>query len=72
MDFKQQLKMDKKIIKDYLEVLFNSCVEGQTGEWDCSTQEGKEGFQDMATIIERVAGELEIELENLKEFKEAE
>ena len=63
--------MDKKIIKDYLEVLYNSCVEGQTGEWDCSTEDGKEAFKDMAFLIERVSGELEIELENLKEFKES-
>lgn len=27
--------------------LINSCEEGLSGEWDCSTKEGRESFRDM-------------------------
>lgn len=39
---------------DDLQSVINSCHEGQSGEWDCSTDEGKEGFSDMADLLERV------------------
>lgn len=59
---------DKKVIKSELETLYNSCVEGFTGEWDCSTSEGKEAFQPMADGIQEIANRLGIELEDLKDF----
>ena len=29
-----------------------SCEEGADGSWDCSTDEGKEGFNDMITLLD--------------------
>ena len=46
-------------VKDNLNVLKRSCAEGKSGEWDCSTKEGREGFDDMITIIERIEKDLE-------------
>lgn len=30
-----------------------SCEEGLDGTWDCSTEEGREAFNDMITLLER-------------------
>ena len=35
-----------------------SCEEGLSGDWDCSTEEGKESFGDMISIIEMIQNEL--------------
>lgn len=69
-EYKEEIKREKEEIKRELELLYNSCVEGFTGEWDCSTQEGKESFQPMTDGIQIIADRLGIELENLKEFDE--
>lgn len=63
---------EKKEIKKELELLYNSCVEGFTGEWDCSTLEGKGSFQPMADGIQIIADRLGIKLENLKDFEDEE
>lgn len=34
-------------------VVIKSCEEGRDGDWDVSTDEGKEGFDDMITLLER-------------------
>lgn len=39
---------NKKQLKELLEVLRNSCEQGLDGSWDCSTDEGREGFNHMA------------------------
>jgi len=41
-----------------LETIIESCQEGKSGEWDCSTDEGKGGFDDMALALIEVAGYL--------------
>ena len=35
-----------------------SCEEGLSGDWDCSSEEGKESFGDMISIIEIIEQEL--------------
>lgn len=42
-----------KIISE-LEILKKSCNEGFTGEWDSSTEEGREGFEAMSDQIDRI------------------
>lgn len=47
-----------KRVFDLLNVLKMSCEEGQSGDWDCSTEEGRESFGDMISIIELIEKEL--------------
>jgi len=54
--------MKNEMIKEYLQALLNSCAEGYTGAWD-SSGEGRDGFMDMGDLIQRVASELKVELE---------
>lgn len=53
----------KQKVKDLLTWVRNSCLEGEDGSWDCSTDEGKEGFICMADNCEEIANLLKIELE---------
>lgn len=43
---------DKKEAISLLKTVIQSCEEGQSGEWDCSTDEGKEGFGAMIDQLE--------------------
>ena len=36
-----------------IQTVIKSCEEGRDGDWDCSTDEGKEGFNDMITLLEK-------------------
>jgi hypothetical protein len=56
-----------KIKDDNFTAVYNSCVEGLTGEWDCSTDEGRKGFQDMMDGLEKVAERFNIDTSTLKE-----
>lgn len=56
-------KITKMKIKGLLESVRNSCLEGEDGTWDCSTEEGREGFIYMSNDCEKIAELLEIELE---------
>jgi hypothetical protein len=47
-----------KRVFDLLNVLKMSCEEGLSGDWDCSSEEGKESFGDMISIIEIIEQEL--------------
>ena len=38
----------------HIDILIRSCEEGKSGEWDCSTDEGKEGFNDMIYMLEHL------------------
>jgi hypothetical protein len=49
-------------VKFLLTIVRNSCMEGLDGTWDCTTDEGKEGFLPMAEDIEKAARELGIDL----------
>lgn len=42
--------------------LRNSCQQGLDGTWDCSTDEGREGFEPMIDSCEEIAEMLGIEL----------
>ncbi len=53
----------KEKIKSILTTLRNSCKEGEDGTWDCSTDEGREGFNYMVDDCEEIAKLLDIELE---------
>ena len=46
--------MNKKECLQELAILKKSCEEGMDGTWDCSTQEGREGFEAMIRQIEDV------------------
>lgn len=55
-----KLKMAGLILLDGIEdhnqninIVIKSCEEGRDGDWDVSTDEGKEGFDDMITLLER-------------------
>jgi len=54
---------EKEKMKDILTRLRNSCLEGMTQVWDCSTDEGRESFAPMADDCEELAKLLGIELE---------
>ena len=47
-----------KRVFDLLNVLKMCCEEGKNGDWDCTTEEGRESFGDMITIIEIIENEL--------------
>jgi hypothetical protein len=47
-----------KRVFDLLNILKMSCEEGLSGYWDCSSEEGKEGFGDMISIIQMIENEL--------------
>ena len=46
--------MHKKVKIHVLELLIESCEEGKDGRWDCSTAEGKEGFDDMIVLLNTI------------------
>jgi hypothetical protein len=54
---RKELNKMKRVF-DLLNVLKMSCQEGLDGDWDCSTEEGRESFGDMITIIEIIQNEL--------------
>jgi len=41
-------------LKSDLVAFINSCVEGYTGEWDTSSDAGRDGFLDMYTLLEGI------------------
>jgi len=43
----EDARQDFKALRD-------SCVEGKEEAWDCSTEEGKEGFDAMIELIDRL------------------
>ena len=43
---------DKKETISLIQTVIKSCEEGRDGTWDCSTDEGKEGFNDMKSLLE--------------------
>lgn len=47
-----------KRVFDLLNILKMSCEEGLDGSWDCSSEEGRESFGDMISIIEMIQKEL--------------
>lgn len=56
-------------LTEYFVALINSTIEGETGEWDSSSDEGREGFADMRELLYRVAKLTGIEIpeERIKE-----
>jgi len=44
----------KKECLNYINIVIKSCKEDKTGDWDCSTEEGKEGFDCMVEVLEEV------------------
>jgi hypothetical protein len=49
----------KNIISN-IKTLIASCEEGYDGRWDCSSDEGKEGFLAMITLLEEVKTEVKL------------
>jgi hypothetical protein len=56
----QELRRQVASVKTELQTLYNSCIEGHTGAWDCSTAEGREGFLAMAQGVKKIAKTLKI------------
>lgn len=53
---------DESKVKKCLKVLYKSCCEGYSGVWD-STGEGREGFMDMALVIDELADSLGVKFD---------
>jgi len=49
-------------IQSRLNTLLKCCREGRDGSWDCSTDEGKEGFDSMANLVTDIATLLDLDL----------
>jgi len=47
-----------KRVFDLLTILKMSCQEGLDGDWDCTTEEGRESFGDMISVIELIENKL--------------
>jgi hypothetical protein len=47
-------KLRKRLINHKVDLLIKSCEEGISGEWDCSTEEGKSSFQPMIDDLELI------------------
>ena len=58
----RKLRRQVASIKEELQTLYNSCIEGSTGDWDCSTDEGREGFIAMAEGVEKIAKTLKLKI----------
>lgn len=43
---------------ELLNIVIESCKQGLDGTWDCSTNEGKEGFQSMIDVLQEVVNNL--------------
>ena len=43
-----------KEINHLLDIVISSCREGMSGDWDCCSQDGKEGFDDMIKLLYKV------------------
>jgi len=41
-----------------INIVIASCEEGADGTWDCSTDEGKESFNDMITLLDEAKDKL--------------
>ena len=55
--FEEALKpLDEAV--SLINTVIKSCEEGEDGTWDCSTDEGKQGFADMATLLEEAKNKL--------------
>jgi hypothetical protein len=61
---KKYRKLHRQVanIKDDLQTLYNSCIEGQTGDWDCSTDEGRKGLDAMTWVVEKIAKTLNLKI----------
>jgi hypothetical protein len=53
--------VDQIIVQDEIKTLMNSCVEGYDGTWDCTTDEGREGFKAMYYGLEKMAKRLKVD-----------
>ncbi len=42
---------DLKRAHELLDILCKTCIEGRDGVWDCSTEEGRKGFEDMFDLL---------------------
>ena len=52
--------------KDILQAVRDSAIEGFDGSWNAFTEEGKDGFDHMATLLEELAEILSIKLDDYK------
>lgn len=62
-------KLTKKSMgraKDILQAVRDSAIEGFDGSWNAFTEDGKDGFDHMATLLEELAEILNIKLDDYK------
>lgn len=53
---------------DTIKTLMDSCVEGRTGEWDCSCEEGRESFGSMYEHLRQLAEHFGLSVKGVKEM----
>lgn len=77
MELLEQTGRDKTLsrvaiedIKDRLQSLRDSCYQGEDGSWDCSSDEGKEGFLAMAEALEEIANLIGVDLDEYRKEEE--
>jgi len=58
-DLKEDLLLRKEI-KDLLKTLRKDAKMAINGKWDCSTKEGKEGFESQITLINEMLAKIKI------------
>lgn len=49
----QNIIVDIKLkeFNEIMNIVISSCREGISGDWDCCSDEGKQGFEDMITLL---------------------
>lgn len=65
-------KLTQEQVVELFTCLINSTVEGQTGQWDAGSEEGREGFYSMREDLCALADHFGVELpkDKIKEVKE--
>jgi hypothetical protein len=57
-DIQKALKPILDEATDLINTVRTSCEEGYNETWDCSTEEGREGFNAMITLLDKAVGKL--------------
>jgi hypothetical protein len=49
----EHTEVDLSFHNENIDTIIKSCEQGRDGDWDCTTDEGKEGFDDMIELLEK-------------------
>jgi len=61
-------KLTPRQVTEHFRILMNCCVEGRTGEWDASTEEGRESFVSMHELLEDLVEHYGLDVSDAKEM----